>query len=183
MLSAAGVSFHPAPVALDEAALRASFAAEGASPRDIADGLAEAKARRAAARHPGALVLGADQVLDHEGAVLGKAADLAALRAQLQALRGGRHKLLSAAVIYEDGAPVWRHVGVARMAMRRFTDAYLDGYLGRHGPELLGSVGGYKIEEEGVRLFARIDGDHFTVLGLPLVELLAYLTLRGVLEA
>lgn len=182
LLSAAGVPFQVAPVRLDEAGMRAALAAEGAGARDIADTLAEAKARRAADSAGAALVVGADQVLEHRGAVLGKAADGVALRAQLQTLRGDRHSLLSAAVVYEDGRPVWRHVGVARLVMRPFSDGYLDAYLARNGDDLLGSVGGYRIEGEGVRLFHRIEGDHFTILGLPLLELLAYLTLRGVIE-
>ena len=100
---------------------------------------------------------------------------------QLQQLRGQTHQLLSAIVLYADGKPQWRHVGVVRLQMRDFSDAYLDDYLARNWDSIRESVGGYKLEEEGVRLFSRIDGDYFSVLGLPLLPLLSYLTLRGTL--
>ena len=94
-------------------------------------------------------------------------------------MRGCRHDLLSAAVICEDGAPIWRHVGTARLTVRTFSDAWLDGYLARNWPDIADSVGSYKLEAEGVRLFSRIEGDYFTILGLPLLDLLGFLTLRG----
>lgn len=181
LLAAAAVPFEPMPVRIDEAAIRQALEAEGAHPRDIADTLAEMKARRVGERHPDRLVLGCDQVLDHRGRALGKAGTQAEARTQLLALRGDRHALLSAAVLYEEGRPVWRHVGVARLVMRDFGEAWLDEYLDRNWPELKDTVGGYKLEAEGVRLFSRIEGDHFTILGLPLLELLSYLTIRGVI--
>ena len=181
LLAAAGVPFEAVPVRVDEAAIRRSLEAEGANPRDIADVLAEMKARRIGERHPDRMVLGCDQVLDHRGKVLGKPATRDEAKAQLLALRNDRHSLLSAAVIYDGGRPVWRHVGVARLVMRDFSDGWLDTYLDRNWPGLADTVGGYKLEEEGVRLFARIDGDHFTILGLPMLELLSYLTVRGVI--
>lgn len=181
LLAAAGVPFEAIPVRVDEAAIRRSLQAEGASPRDIADVLAEMKARRIGERHPDRLVLGCDQVLDHRGMALGKPADRAEARAQLLALRGDRHSLLSAAVIYDEGRPVWRHVGVARLVMRDFSEAWLDGYIDRNWEALKDTVGGYKVEEEGIRLFARIEGDHFSILGLAMLELLSYLTVRGVI--
>ncbi len=98
---------------------------------------------------------------------------------QLKSLQGNRHTLYSAAVIYEDARPVWRHIGQTRLHMRDLTDAYLEGYLTRNWESVRGCVGNYRIEAEGVRLFSRIDGDYFTVLGLPLLEILSYLTLRG----
>ena len=179
LLTRAGVSHQALPARIDEDAVKAALLAEGASPRDIADALAEAKAQKLSARHPGALVLGCDQVLDHRGDILSKPADRAAADSQLRRLRGDRHQLLSAAVVCQGGKPLWRHVGVARMTMRDFSDTYLSGYLERNWPGIGDSVGSYKLEEEGVRLFARIEGDHFTVQGLPLMELLAWLTLRG----
>ena len=181
LLAAAGVPFEAVSVRVDEVAIRRSLEAEGANPRDIADVLAEMKARRIGERHPDRMVLGCDQVLDHRGKVLGKPATRDEAKAQLLALRNDRHSLLSAAVIYDGGRPVWRHVGVARLAMRDFSDGWLDAYLDRNWPGLADTVGGYKLEEEGVRLFARIEGDHFTILGLPMLELLSYLTVRGVI--
>lgn len=179
MLRQAGVSFESVSARVDESAVRAALEAEGAHPRDMADALAEAKARKVAGRMPERLVLGCDQVLGLKGEVLEKPATCDAARAQLLALRGQTHQLYSAAVLYDEGAPVWRHVGVARLVMRPFSEAYLEGYLARNWPSIGASVGGYKLEEEGVRLFSQIQGDYFTILGLPLLELLNHLTLRG----
>lgn len=179
MLAAAGVAVQAVPARLDEETVIAALAAEGTRPRDIADALAEAKARRVEARHPGAVVIGADQVLDLDGAVLDKAADIDAVRSQLQRLRGRTHLLHTAVVIFHDGDPVWRQVEGARLTMRTASDAYLDAYLARHGAGLVGTAGGYRIEEEGARLFSRIEGDHFGILGLPLIPVLNYLALRG----
>ena len=125
------------------------------------------------------MIIGCDQVLEHAGTLLSKpkSADDALL--QLQAMRGDRHTLLSAAVIYENGKPVWRHVGVVRLRMRDASDAYLQDYIGRNWDSIQHAVGAYKLEEEGVRLFSRIEGDYFNVLGMPLLEILNYLTLRG----
>ncbi|MEM1129119.1 MAG: Maf family nucleotide pyrophosphatase [Pseudomonadota bacterium] len=164
---------------VDEEMVRAALSAEGAAPRDQADALAEIKARRISEKAPDQLVLGCDQVLDHDGMVISKPKDIETAADQLRRLRGQRHMLHSAAVICRDGEPIWRHVGTARLTMRDFSDAYLDGYLTRNWESIRHSVGGYKLEEEGVRLFARIDGDYFTILGLPLLELLGYLTVRG----
>lgn len=179
LLEAAGVAVDVMPARLDEPALRDALLADGAPPRDIADALAEAKARKVGDKHPGRLVLGCDQVLAHGGIVIGKPESPDDAREQLVRLRGDRHTLLSAAVIYQGGEPQWRHVGTVRLAMRAFSDAYLDAYLDRNWDSLRSSVGGYKLEEEGARLFTRIDGDYFTVLGLPLLEILSYLVLKG----
>lgn len=183
MLRAAGVAVTAHPARIDEEAVRHALQAEDATPQDVADTLAEMKARKLAERFPGDLVLGCDQVLDHAGTILGKPATREEARHQLATLRGRGHRLLSAAVLYQGGAPVWRHVGVARLTMRKVSDTYLDDYVQRNWPALGYSVGGYRIEEEGVRLFSAIEGDHFTILGLPLLPLLNYLSLRGFIPA
>ena len=164
---------------IDEAMIKESLVSEAASPRDIADTLAEMKARKISEKHAGALVLGADQVLEHRGTLLSKPANPADAVDQLRSLRGDRHSLLSAAVICEDGKPIWRHVGQVRLRMRDASDAYIDDYVSRNWDSIRHAVGSYKLEEEGVRLFSHIDGDYFNVLGMPLLELLNYLTLRG----
>lgn len=182
MLRRAGLEIEVVPARIDEAAVRAALAAEEAPPRDVADALAEMKARKVSERTPGALVLGCDQVLEHDGDVLSRPESPDAVKSQLRRLRGERHSLLSAAVVCRDGEPLWRHVGIARLAMRDFSDRYLEGYVARNWPGLSESVGGYKLEEEGVRLFSAIEGDYFTILGLPLLALLDWLTVRGEIE-
>ena len=181
MLRAAGLDPTPIAPRVDEATIRDALVAEGASPRDIADTLAEMKARKVAEKHPTGLVLGCDQVLALDRATFAKPETPADARAQLQVLRGKTHTLLSAAVVYENAEPVWRHISEARLTMHDFTDAYLDDYVTRNWDSIRHSVGGYKIEEEGVRLFSAIQGDHFTILGLPLLPLLAWLGTKGMI--
>lgn len=183
LLRAAGVEHRIDVPRIDEDSVRAALASEQASPRDLADTLAEMKARKVSDRNPGALVLGCDQVLAIDREVFGKPADIDEAGRHLRRLRGQKHTLLSAAVLYENGTPLWRHVGIARMHMRALSDAYLDDYLNRNWNSIRHSVGGYKLEEEGVRLFTRIEGDHFTILGLPLLELLNHLVLKGSLPS
>lgn len=180
LLRDAGVPFEVRPASIDEGAVKAAMRAEGASGRDMADVLAEMKARRVSGRMADRLVLGADQVLVCDGRSFDKPDDLEAAVEQLRALRGRTHDLYSAAVVYLQGEPVWRHVGRATLTMRAFSETFLARYVADHGAALLGTVGGYRIETGGVQLFSRIDGDYFSVLGLPLLELLGYLRVRGV---
>lgn len=183
LLRNAGVPFTVVLPRVDEDSIKRSMVAEKASPRDIADTLAESKALKVSMKQPDAVVLGCDQVLDHAGRILSKPSDREEARQQLSSMRGGRHSLLSAAVLCHEGRPIWRHVGQVRLQMHDFTDRYLAAYLDRNWESVRHSVGAYKLEEEGVRLFSRIDGDFFNVLGLPLVEILSYLSASGDLEA
>lgn len=179
LLQAAGLDVTPHNPRIDEAALRASLEADHANPRDIADALAEMKARKIADRMPEALVLGCDQVLEFRHKVWGKPETPAEATQQLSAFRGHSHKLLSAVVLYDAGQPIWRYVGEVRLTMRMVSDDWLQGYVARNWESIRHSVGGYKLEEEGIRLFSTIEGDYFTILGLPLLPLLGYLGERG----
>ncbi len=182
MLRQAGVDFDVQVARVDETMIREALVADGALPRDIADALAESKARKVAQKNYDAFVIGCDQVLEFNGNLLSKPKSPDEAIDQIIAMRGERHTLLSAAVIYNEGKPIWRHVGQVRLRMRDATDAYISGYVERNWDSIQNSVGGYKLEEEGVRLFHSVEGDYFNVLGMPLLPLLAFLTLRGVIE-
>jgi septum formation protein len=182
LLRNAGLTVSAEAARIDEETIRQSLEAEQAKPREIADTLAELKAEKLANRHPTALVLGCDQVLAFQGRVFGKPDTPDAARAQLTALRGQTHHLISALVLYDAARPIWRHISEAKLQMRDVSDAYLDAYLARNWASAQHSVGAYKLEEEGVRLFSSIQGDYFTILGLPLLPLLDYLGARGFIQ-
>jgi septum formation protein len=181
LLRSAGLSVEAVAPRVDEETARVALLAEGAKLRDVADALAEMKARKISDRRLGDLVLGCDQVLEFDGKVFAKPETQDDARDHLRQMRGKSHRLISAIVAYEGAEPVWRHVAEARLTMHEISDAYLDDYVDRNWDSIRHSVGGYKIEEEGVRLFSAITGDHFTILGLPLLPLLAWLGTRGMI--
>jgi septum formation protein len=183
LLRAAGIPILVDAAAIDESEVKVSLQAARAEPAAIAEALAELKAQRVSRRHAGNLVIGADQVLDCEGVLFDKPADLAAARSQLLALRGRRHQLVSAAVLVRDGQRLWHHVARADLTMREFSTDFLDRYLRSAGGAALSSVGAYQLEGAGAQLFASIDGDYFTILGLPLLPLLGILREHGVLPS
>jgi septum formation protein len=182
VLAGAGVPHEAAVAGVDEEAVKRGLLAEGATPRDIADALAELKAVRVSRGRPD-FVIGSDQTLDLEGQLFDKVETIEAARERLKALRGKTHKLHSAVVVAKEGAPIWREVVTAKLAMRDFSDAFLEDYLAVEGPEALGSVGCYRLEGPGVQLFSKIEGDYFAILGLPLMGLLDFLRRHGELGA
>lgn len=179
MLRNAGVVFEAKPARIDEEMITASLLADGAKPHDIADALAEYKALRVVGSDPTGLVIGSDQVLVCDKKVYSKAHTMDEARVKLQELRGKPHQLMSAAVIFQDGKPVWRTIGRAQLFMCDFSDAFLDDYLEQSGEDILSSVGCYFLEGHGVNLFSRVQGDYFTVLGFPLLDVLDFLRGRG----
>jgi septum formation protein len=184
MLTAAGISFEPMAAGVDEESAKAAYLEQGLSARDLADALAELKATKLSNRRPGDLVLGCDQtlVLD-DGTLFDKAADRTVLAGQLRTLSGKTHSLYSAAVIVENGQAVWRHVDRVKMAMRTLSDTFIAEYIAGEDDGILGCVGGYRIEGRGAQLFSSIEGSLFTVRGLPLLQLLDYLRVRGVMPS
>ncbi len=180
MMQNAGVEIVSEVSRLDEAAVKSTMLAEGSPPRDIADALAELKAQKLSRKYPGAMVLGADQILVQDGKIFDKPESIEDARRQLCLLRNNQHQLISAAVIFEDDRAVFRHIGSVKLTMRSFTDGFLDEYLENEGSSVMETVGAYKIEGRGAQLFSRIEGDYFSILGLPLLEVLDYLRTRGI---
>lgn len=186
LLKAAGLAFDIRPVAVDEDAVRDAMLAENAKPREIADTLAEMKALRAsssgAAGETGeTLVIGADQILVQDGRIFSKADTMEGARAQLEALRGAPHELVTAVAVARGGAVIWRHIETPRLHMRAFSDEFLDQYLAEAGEAVLSSVGCYHLEGLGIQLMSRIEGDAFSIQGLPLLPLLQLLRDHGVI--
>lgn len=181
MLRAAGVPVEIRPAHIDEDGVKDSLLAEGVDPTGVADALAELKALRISASAEDRVVLGADQILDFAGELISKAPDLVAARALLQRLSGKRHALVSAAVLARNGSVIWRHTDRVRLQVRTLSDSFLDEYLAREGDALLTGVGCYRLEGLGAQLFERAEGDYFSVLGLPLLPLLAQLRELGIL--
>jgi septum formation protein len=184
MLTAAGVPHEAVAALVDEDAAKASFAARGLSPRDTADALAELKATKVASLGVGGLVLGCDSIVAlPDGRLLDKPVSRENAAEHLAAMSGTTHDLWSAAVIVEGNRAVWRHVERARMHVRRLSSEFIDAYLDAEWPAISGCVGCYRIEGPGVQLFARTEGSHFTILGMPLLPLLDYCRTRGVIAA
>jgi len=183
LLTAAGVSFTADPADLDEDALMAQLHRDGASAERVAAELATQKALHVSRRHPGKIVLGGDSVIALEGRLLSKCADLAAARALLEQMSGKDHLLVSAAALARDGTVLWGHISPCHMTVRRLSPQFLDDYLAAEGAAILSSVGCYHFEGRGAQLFDRVDGDYFSVLGLPLLPVLAQLRKLGVLQA
>jgi septum formation protein len=180
MLRAAGVPFTARSPMVDEAAIKQAMTGE--SPAIIAMALAEAKALAVSGRHPDAIVLGADQTLDLDGALFDKPTSAEDAHRQLKALAGKTHRLETAAALARDGAIIWRCARQARLTMRIASDDFLRRYITSQGDGITSSVGGYKIEGPALQLFSAIDGNHFVILGLPLVELCEELRGQGVLD-
>jgi len=179
LLTGAGVPFTARSPGVDEAAAKAALLGEGLGPREVADALAELKALKIDAGD--ALVIGADQTLDFEGELIDKPESLGEARARLKRLRGKPHKLHSGVVVAQAGQPIWREVKTATLWMRPFSDGFLEDYLERESEAVMASVGCYRLEDIGVQLFSRIEGDYFTILGLPMLGLLDLLRRHKVL--
>ncbi|WP_448665174.1 Maf family protein [Sphingomonas sp. CJ20] len=184
MLTQAGVPHEAAAALVDEASAKDSLVAGGISARDLSDALAELKALKLSGMHPTALVLGCDSVVAlDDGSLLDKPVSREDAAAHLRRLSGRTHDLFSAAVIAEGGRPVWRHVDRARMHVRPLSEDFIADYLDQEWPAIAGCVGCYRIEGPGVQLFARTEGSHFTILGMPMLPLLDYLRVRGVMPS
>jgi septum formation protein len=183
LLASAGIVFDVVPARVDEDAVKEALLAQNIPMRGIADALAELKAVRVSSSHPGAIVLGADQVLVFEKELVSKFSNISQARTLLSKLRGRTHELIGAAVLAKDGVPIWRYVDNSTLTMRALSDKFLDDYLAQVGEAMLGSVGCYHLEGMGAQLFAHIAGDYFSILGLPLLPVLAALRDQGVIPS
>lgn len=183
LMENAGLAFTTEAARIDERAVEAALAAQNPSPQDVAETLAIEKARDVSGRHRGALVIGSDQTLSLEGRVFHKPADMEEAKSHLASMSGRSHSLNCGIALVRDGETLWSHVSIAHLTMRPLSDAFIDRHLARVGDRILASVGAYQLEGEGVQLFERIDGDYFTILGLPLLPLLAKLRDLGAIDA
>ncbi|MCH4541050.1 septum formation inhibitor Maf [Ochrobactrum sp. POC9] len=175
LLKNAGIEFSTASADIDERAVEAPLYETGATPEEVAQVLAEAKALDVSEKNPGTVVIGCDQTLSLGDEIFHKPADMEAARRQLLKFSGKTHQLNSAVVLVRDGKTLWRHVSIARMTMRDLDPGFVGRYLGRVGDVALSSVGAYQVEGPGIQLFEKIEGDYFTIVGLPLLPLLAEL--------
>ena len=183
LMENAGLAFSAEAAAIDERAVEAALSKRNPTPPEVAEALAVEKARDVAGRNPGALVIGSDQTLSLEGRVFHKPADMAEAKSHLLSMSGRTHELNCGVALVRDGETLWNHVSIARLTMRPLSEDFVDRHLARVGTRVLASVGAYQLEGEGVQLFERIDGDYFTILGLPLLPLLAKLRNLGAIDA
>lgn len=175
LLTSAGLTFEAIPANVDETAVKDAMQADDATALQCAEALADLKALKISQQHPDALVIGADQMLECEGTWFDKPPTMAAARDQLMALAGKTHLLPTVAVVATGGARIWHHVSAPRLTMRAFDDSFVAAYLERAGERVMTSVGAYQLEGLGVQLFHKVEGDFFTILGLPLLPLLDFL--------
>lgn len=180
MLRQAGLVITQDEAGVDEDLVKRSLQAEGADAAHVALTLADLKAQQVSRRHPDAFVVGADQMLECNGVWFDKPPDLDHARGHLQALRGKTHTLITAAVVVRAGARIWQHVDRAALTMRPFSDRFIDSYLDAAGGDMCSTVGAYRLEGLGAQLFSRVEGDFFTILGLPLLPLLDFLRGHGI---
>jgi len=183
LLAAAGLAIEQRPAAVDEAGLRDTLRADGASAEEAAMALAELKAEAISECAPGALVIGADQILEADGRWFEKPDSRERARDELCTLSGREHRLATAVCVLRDGIRLWGFAQSPRLEMRKLSDEFLDAYLDRVGDAAFTSVGAYQLEGAGAQLFERIDGDFFTILGLPLLPLLDFLRAQGALQS
>lgn len=183
VLRQAGLTALSEPAQVDEAEIKAALRAEGAGAHDVAETLAELKAQRISRRRSGAFVIGADQMLECEGIWLDKPADVDQAAAHLRFLSAKTHNLVSAVCVVHDGTRLWHHVAAASLTMRPLSEDFIAAYLGAVGAAALTSVGAYQLEGLGAQLFARVEGDYFSILGLPLLPLMDFLRNHGVIAA
>ena len=183
MLKNAGVAHEVLVAKIDEDSVKNTMLAENSPHRDIADTLADMKARKASLLRPESYVLGCDQVLSFEGSLYSKPETKQDLENQLKDMQGKTHQLISAVVIYKDMQPIWRYVGLVKLLMRTVSDDTIHKYVDANWDSAKYSVGGYEIERRGIQLFEKIDGDYFCILGIPLLEVISFLMVRGVLES